>query len=92
MALPKKRRKVPFVQRAPTSSGEDVPIRVAKMKASHVLWWHSHVQPIIDEDPDRADNGWNWLLYVPFAELAEKKIRPTLATLWETVADCVVIP
>jgi hypothetical protein len=39
------------------------------MKAAHVLWWHSHVQPIIDRDPDRADNGWNWLLYVPFAEI-----------------------
>ena len=65
-----KRRVVSFAKRAPTSSGDEVPIRVAKMKASHVLWWHSHVQPIIDRDPDRADNGWNWLLYVPFAEVA----------------------
>jgi len=47
-----------------------VPIRVAKMTAPHVLWWHSHVQPIIDRDPSRADNDWNWLLYVPFAEVA----------------------
>lgn len=35
-----------------------------------MLWWHSHVQPIIDRDPNRADNNWNWLLYVPFAEIA----------------------
>jgi len=40
------------------------------MTATHVLWWHSHVQPIIDRDSTRADNGWNWLLYAPFAELA----------------------
>ena len=70
MGLFRKWRGVQFAKRAPTSSGEDVPIRVAKMTASHVLWWHSHVQPIIDRDPARADNGWNWLLYVPFAEIA----------------------
>jgi hypothetical protein len=39
------------------------------MTAAQVMWWHSHVQPIIDRDPSRADNGWNWMLYVPFAEL-----------------------
>lgn len=70
MGVLRKWRGVPFVRRAPTSSGEDVPIRVSEMTASHVLWWHSHVQPIIDRDPNRADNGWNWLLYVPFVELA----------------------
>ena len=62
-------RGVPFVRRAPTQSGEDIPVRVAKMTMAHVRWWHSQVQPIIDRDPDRADNGWNWLLYVPFAEV-----------------------
>jgi len=66
----RKQRGVPFVRRAPTEGGDDVPIHVAKMTAPHVLWWHSHVQPIIDRDPSRADNGWNWLLYVPFAEVA----------------------
>jgi hypothetical protein len=35
-----------------------------------VLWWHSHVQPIIDNDPSRADRDWNWLLYVSFATVA----------------------
>lgn len=40
------------------------------MSLSHVLWWHAHVQPVIDEDPERADRGWNWLLYVPFATIA----------------------
>ena len=70
MGIWRKQRGVPFARRAPTQSGEDVPIRVAKMTAPHVLWWHSHVQPIIDRDPSRADNDWNWLLYVPFAEVA----------------------
>jgi hypothetical protein len=40
------------------------------MTLAHVRWWHSHVQPVIDEDPTRVDRGWNWLLYVPFATLA----------------------
>lgn len=40
------------------------------MTVPQVFWWHSHVQPIIDHDPTRADNGWNWLLYVPFAAVA----------------------
>ena len=40
------------------------------MTVSHVRWWHSHVQPIIDQDPDRADRDWNWLLYIPFSTVA----------------------
>ena len=70
MGLLRRWRGIPFAHRAPTEGGEDVPIRVAKMTASHVLWWHSHVQPIIDRDSSRADNGWNWLLYAPFARVA----------------------
>lgn len=70
MGILRKWRGVPFVRRAPTKSGNDVPLRVSRMKMAHVLWWHSHVQPIIDRDPDRADHGWNWLFYVPFAEVA----------------------
>lgn len=70
MGILRKWRGVPFARRAPAKSGEDVPIRVAKMTAAHVLWWHSHVQPTIDCDPSRADHGWNWLLYVPVAEVA----------------------
>ncbi len=69
MGILRKRRGVPFVRRAPTKSGQDVSIHVAKMTFAHVRWWHSHVQPIIDRDPSRADYGWNWLLYVPFAEV-----------------------
>lgn len=70
MGFLRKQRGVPFVRRAPTKSGEDVPIHIAKMTAAHVLWWHSHVQPIIDRDPTRADKDWNWLLYASFAEVA----------------------
>lgn len=61
---------VPFVRRAPTDSGEEVPIRVSRMRPAHVLWWQSQVQPIIDEDPERADHDWNWLLYASFAAVA----------------------
>jgi len=43
-----------------------VALRVTKMEPPHVLWWQSHVQPIIDDDPERVDNGWNWILYAPF--------------------------
>lgn len=63
-------RGVPFVSRAPTESGQPIGIRVTHMKLSHVLWWHSHVQPLIDRDPERGDRNWNWLLYVSFATLA----------------------
>ena len=63
-------RGVRFVSRAPTQSGAPIGIRVARMQLSHVLWWHSHVQPLIDRDEQRVDRGWNWLLYVPFATLA----------------------
>ncbi len=63
-------RGVRFVSRAPTESGDFVDIRVTRMSLPHVLWWHSHVQPLIDQDPERADRDWNWLLYVPFSTLA----------------------
>ncbi len=46
---------VSFVRRAPTHSGADAPIHVAKMTVPHVLWWHSHVQPIIDRDASRTE-------------------------------------
>ena len=59
-----------FVSRAPTRSGDFVDIRVTRMTLPHVLWWHSHVQPLIDQDPQRADRDWNWLLYVPVSTLA----------------------
>ena len=58
-----------FVSRAPTRAGGEVAIRVTPMALPHVLWWHSHVQPIVDKDHDRVDNGWNWLLYIPFTEI-----------------------
>lgn len=58
-----------FVSRAPTKAGGEVDIRVTPMALPHVLWWHSHVQPEIDKDPERVDNGWNWLLYVPFTSI-----------------------
>jgi len=64
-----------FVSRAPTKSGEDVELRVAELALPHVLWWHSHVQPVIDQDPDRTDRGWNWLLYLPFVRVAGGVLR-----------------
>jgi len=74
---------VRFVSRAPTRSGKPIRLRVARMTVPHVLWWHSHVQPIIDRDPDRADRDWNWLLYVPFATVAGRVLarRPAGYTI-----------
>ena len=63
---------VRFISRAPTESGEYVELRVTKMTLPHVLWWHSHVQPIIDINRSRADNGWNWLLYASMATLTDR--------------------
>jgi hypothetical protein len=65
-------RGVRFVCRAPTRSGRPAELRVTEMTLSHVRWWNSHVQPIIDRDPERADRGWNWLLYVSFATLVDE--------------------
>ena len=65
-------RGVRFVRRAPTAGGGEVELRVTEMTLSHVRWWNSQVQPIIDRDPSRADCGWNWLLYASFATLADK--------------------
>lgn len=63
-------RGVRFIRRAPSSSGQEVELRVTRMTVPHVLWWHSHVQPIIDRDSSRTDRDWNWLLYAPFVTLA----------------------
>jgi len=63
-------RGVRFVNRAPTKSGQYLTLHITPMTVPHVLWWHSHVQPIIDRDPSRADRDWNWLLYVSFATVA----------------------
>ena len=64
-----RRRRVRFVRRAPNGSGGLVDLRVVHMHPSHVLWWHSHVQPVIDEDETRVDRHWNWILYSAFAYL-----------------------
>ena len=64
-----------FVNRAPTRSGHYARLRVTRMMLPHVLWWHSHVQPVIDRDPNRVDNDWNWLLYAPFAAAAGMALR-----------------
>jgi hypothetical protein len=55
-------KKIRFVKVAPTKSGEMVPIHVSRMTLQHVRWWHSHIQPIVDADPSRADRYWNWIL------------------------------
>lgn len=39
-----------------------VPIHVSRMTLQHVRWWNSHIQPVIDKDPSRADRFWNWIL------------------------------
>ena len=66
---------VKFVRRAPSRSGRSVDLRVSRMRPEHAIWWQSHVQPVIDEMPERADRGWNWLVHVPFTTLAGKVLR-----------------
>jgi hypothetical protein len=63
---------VGFVRRAPTVGGGAVDLRVSSLTPAHARWWHSRVQPIIDQDHARADDGWNWMLYVPFTRLTGK--------------------
>ena len=63
---------VGFVRRAPTAGGGTIDLRVSPLTSAHALWWHSRVQPVIDEDRDRVDDDWNWILYVPFARVAGK--------------------
>jgi hypothetical protein len=49
------------VSKAPTHSGEFVPIRVTEMTLKHARWWQEHVQPYIDDSAEaRADQGWRW--------------------------------
>ena len=64
-----------FVNRAPNRSGGEVKIRVVQMMLSHVLWWHSHVQPVIDSDPNRVDKDWNWPVYYSFTAFTGKVLR-----------------
>ena len=64
-----------FVTRAPTRSGNEVKLRVTSMTLHHVFWWHSHVQPVIDRDPNRIDKDWNWLLYAPFTVFAGMALK-----------------
>lgn len=49
------------VAKAPTHSGELVPIRVTEMTLTHARWWQESVQPSIDGSAEvRADQGWRW--------------------------------
>lgn len=61
-----------FIQRLPTAApGMSAVVRVVAMQYSHAVFWHTHVQPIIDQlytkaGPGqvavnvRADVGWDW--------------------------------
>lgn len=70
--LPNILRKVPFVKTAPTKSGEPIPLHISKMTIQHVKWWHSNVQPVIDERSDRADRHWNWILIAAASTVSGK--------------------
>ena len=80
---------VQFVSKAPSRGGGEVALRVSKMEPSHVLWWHSHVQPVIDRDPKRVDNDWNWMLFSPLTRLFGLAIakRPVGYTLGIVAED-----
>ncbi len=68
------------MSKAPTHSGELLPIRVTEMTLKHAAWWHENVQPSIDRsDKIRADKGWRWPRIVATRRLAAGLLlqRPT---------------
>lgn len=57
-----------FVKRAPTADPSIFhPIRIGRIKRTHLLWWDEHVQPTIDAIPQRADRGWRWARHLTTA-------------------------
>jgi hypothetical protein len=59
------------------------------MAPSHVLWWHAHVQPVIDRDSSRTDQGWNWLLFAPFTMFTARTVahQPAGYTVGMVIGD-----
>ncbi len=68
--LPAFLKKIAFAKVAPTKGGGMVQIHVSKMTLPHVRWWNSHIQPVIDTDPSRADRYWNWILIAATSNIA----------------------
>jgi len=64
-----------FIKRLPTATpGLSALVKIVPMQFSHAVFWHAHVQPIVDElytsanslQPAadvRADIGWDWSKY-----------------------------
>jgi hypothetical protein len=64
-----------FIQRLPTAiPGFSAEVKIVPMQFSHAVFWHTHVQPIVDRlytranssqatANVRADIGWDWSKY-----------------------------
>lgn len=90
--LPIFRKKIPYVKVAPTKSGDSISIHVSKMTLDHVMWWHSKIQPVIDDMPSRSDKYWNWILIAATSNLSGKFLarKPVGFTIGMEIGDLFV--
>lgn len=72
LSNPFKKKRVPMVDKAPNKKGVLVPIVVSKTTIDHAKWWHSHIQPIIDNESTRADQYWNWIIIHASSNIADR--------------------
>lgn len=72
LSLPFRRKRLIMVNKAPNKEGDLIPIVVSEMTIDHAKWWHSHIQPKIDDNPERADQYWNWILISASSNIAGK--------------------
>jgi hypothetical protein len=72
LSLPFRKKKIKMVDKAPNKNGDLIPIVVSELTIEHAKWWHSQIQPIIDDNSDRADQYWNWILISASSNIAGK--------------------
>ncbi len=68
---------VPHVRWVPSSSSEPVLIEIVQLDKSLAVRWQSSIQPAIDEDPTRTDQGWRWPRIMATTSLVGALQRPT---------------
>ena len=61
-----------MVNKAPDKEGDLIPIVISEMTIQHAKWWQSQIQPVIDDNPDRADQYWKWIIISASSKLAGK--------------------
>jgi hypothetical protein len=48
------------------------PVQVVSLTYNDGNFWHQNIQPVIDNLPDRLDNGWNWAVMPFWLALVER--------------------